>query len=299
MFSLEIMTKTPKISIIIVTWNSSSEIVACLDSVYAQYDVPCEVIVIDNASADNTVALINNYVGSILLISNKRNLGFAQATNQGLARTVGNYILLLNPDTFLQPGALNLMASFMDSNPRVGAVGPQLLNADGTIQPSCREFPRPAHFIWEFTGLAWLFPNHPVFGSWRMGYFDHQSQREVDQPMGACLMVRKTAVDQIGPMDSQKFPMFFNEVDWCFRLRQSGGKIFFFPQARVTHLQGVSIKKARLAMTVSSHRSLAAFFGKHHSGNFSSYLVKLLLLIALPFRLLFQALSKSENCRSK
>lgn len=293
------MTKTPKISIIIVTWNSGSEIIACLDSVFAQGNVSCEVIVIDNASEDNTVALIKNYTRKLHFISNDRNLGFAQASNQGLDKAAGNYILLLNPDTILQSEALHIMSSFMDSNSKVGALGPQLLNIDGTIQPSCREFPRPAHFIWEFTALAWLFPGHPVFGSWRMGYFGHQSQREVDQPMGACLMVRKTAIDQIGPMDSRKFPMFFNEVDWCFRLRHSGWKIFFLPQARVTHLQGVSIKKARLAMTATSHRSLAAFFDKHYPGRLSTCLVKSLLLLTLPFRLLFQTLAKSENCRSK
>lgn len=287
------------LSIIIVTWNSGNEIIACLDSIYAQNNVPCEVIVIDNASADNTVELLKNHRGKIALIYNSTNLGFAEAVNQGLTKAIGDYILLLNPDTVLQPGALKIMFDFMVSHPEAGAVGPQLLNADGTIQSSCREFPRPAHFIWEFTGLAGLFPSHPVFGAWRMGYFDHQSQREVDQPMGACLMVRKTTIDQIGPMDSKRFPMFLNEVDWCFRLKRSGWKIFFLPRARVTHLQGVSIKKARLAMTVSSHRSLAAFFGKHYSGNFSSCLVKLLLLIALPFRIVFQALSKSGNRRSK
>lgn len=293
------MTKTPKISIIIVTWNSANEIVTCLDSVFAKDNVSCEVIVIDNASEDNTVDLIQNHGKDIHLISNNRNLGFAQATNQGLALAAGNYILLLNPDTVLQPETLQIMASFMDSNPTVGALGPQLLNTDGTIQPSCREFPRPAHFIWEFTGLVRLFPGHPVFGSWRMGYFDHQSQREVDQPMGACLMVRKITIDQTGPMDDERFPMFLNEVDWCFRFKCRGWKILFLPQARVTHLQGVSIKKARLAMTVSSHRSLAAFFDKHYPGRLSTCLVKSLLLFALPFRLLFQTLPKSENYRSK
>jgi hypothetical protein len=293
------MATMPKISIIIVTWNSGSEIIDCLDSVYAQNYAPCEVIVIDNASEDNTVDLIKNYGRDLLLITNDRNLGFAPATNQGLARAAGDYILLLNPDTILRPEALQIMASFMDSNPAVGALGPQLLNADGTIQPSCREFPRPAHLIWEFTGLAKLFPHHPVFGSWRMGYFDHQSRREVDQPMGACLMVRKTAIGQIGPMDDKRFPMFLNEVDWCFRLNKNGWKIYFLPEARVIHLQGVSIKKARLAMTVSSHRSLAAFFQKHYPGRLSTCLVRSLLLSALPFRLLFQALSKSKNSSSK
>lgn len=279
------MTKAPKISIIIVTWNSGNEIIACLDSIYAQNHVPCEVIVIDNASEDNTVELLKNHRGKIALIYNSTNLGFAEAVNQGLKKAIGDYILLLNPDTVLQPGALKIMFDFMVSHPEAGAVGPQLLNVDGTIQPSCREFPRPAYFIWEFTGLARLFPKHPVFGSWRMGYFDHQSQREVDQPMGACLMVRKMAIDQTGPMDSKNFPMFFNEVDWCLRIKRQGWKIFFLPEAKMTHYHGASTRKNRRQMIVSSHRSLERYFTKHFPGSISVRLMRIALHFVLPFRL--------------
>lgn len=288
----------PKISVIIVTWNSQEDIKPCLDSLFKQ-GFKSEVIVIDNNSRDGTVAILRAYGQKMLLVSNSINKGFAEATNQGLSISTGDYVLLLNPDTILQPRTIETMLSFMNANPEVGALGPQLLNPDGSIQPSCREFPRPLHFLWEFSGLSKLFPYHNVFGSWRMGYFDHQSQKEVDQPMGACLMLRRSAIDQIGHMDSQNFPMFFNEVDLCFRLRQKGWKIYFLPQARVTHLQGVSIKKARLSMTVSSHRSLSAFFGKHYPTRTSSYIIKILLLIVLPFRLCLQALSKIENFITK
>jgi len=280
----------PNISFIIVTWNSSRDITNCLNSVFSQKLDNIEVIIIDNASQDDTIELLQKRSEKLTLICNNRNLGFAWAVNQGLSAAAGKYLVILNPDTVIQPDAVKKMLLLMDSDLKIGALGPQLLNTDGTIQPSCREFPRPVHLFYEFSGLSKIFPRHHKFGSWRMGYFDHQSSREVDQPMGACLMVRKSAIEQIGQMDAANFPMFFNEVDWCFRLRQRGWKIVFSPEARVVHLQGVSIKKARLAMTISSHRSLAAFFGKHYPGKASTFLAKLALLIALPFRLSFQSL---------
>jgi GT2 family glycosyltransferase len=280
------------LSIIIVTWNSANEIIPCLDSIFEQIGPDDEVFVIDNASQDDTVKLAGERFGKIALISNSNNLGYARATNQGLDKATGDYILLLNPDTILMPNAIEAMMAFMESNPHVGAIGPQLLNTDGTIQPSCREFPRPEHLIYEFTGLSKIFPQHKVFGSWRMGYFDHNSLREVDQPMGACLMVRRSVIAQVGPIDEERFPMFLNEVDWCWRIKSNGWKIVFFPRSQVIHIHGVSVKKARLAMTVSSHRSLAVFFDKYHGKRFSTLMAKSLLLIALPPRLLFQYLSK-------
>jgi len=284
----------PSISVIIVTWNSSRDITDCLNSVFSQKLDNIEVIIIDNASQDDTVELLTNRPEQVTFIYNGRNLGFARAVNQGLSAATGEYFIILNPDTIIQPDAVKRMLLLMDYDLRIGALGPQLLNTDGTVQPSCREFPRPVHLFYEFTGLSKIFPRHRQFGSWRMGYFDHQSSREVDQPMGACLMLRRTAIEQIGPMDAANFPMFFNEVDWCYRLKQKGWKVVFSPEAQVIHLQGVSIKKARLAMTVSSHRSLAAFFGKHYPGKVSTFLAKLALLIALPFRLAFQSLKTNR-----
>lgn len=285
-----------KLSVIIVTWNSRADIDKCLDSVYAQAIADIEVIVVDNASRDDSAELLQKRQERPVLILNKMNMGYARATNQGLGKAAGDHILLLNPDTVVQPDAFARMLSFMESNPMVGALGPQLLNSDGTIQPSCREFPRPIHLFYDFSGLSRIFPRHSKFGSWRMGYFDHQSLREVDQPMGACLLIRRTALQQIGPMDDERFPMFLNEVDWCYRLKQKAWKIMFFPEARVIHLQGVSIKKDRLTMTVTSHRSLAAYFEKHSPGSLSTGLVKLSLLFALPLRLMHQYFFKKQNC---
>jgi len=171
-----------RLSVIIVTWNSERYIGQCLDAVLAQ-DPGAEAIVVDNNSTDRTGAILGSYGGRIRTIRNDANRGFAAATNQGLACVGGDYLLLLNPDAAPCPGAFAAMTGAMDADRRIGALGPQLINPDGSIQPSCREFPRPVHCLYEFTGLAALFPRHPRFGSWRMGYFDHVSRREVDQPM--------------------------------------------------------------------------------------------------------------------
>ena len=273
-----------KVSAIIVAWNSESDIAACLESVLAAKSGPLEILVVDNASQDGTPGLLRGYGNKIVLVENRSNLGFARAVNQGLERARGEYLLLLNPDAALEPGALEEMLSFMDQNPQVGAVGPQLLNPDGTIQPSCREFPRPSHLFWELLGFSKIFPRHPVFGSWRMGYFDHRSLREVDQPMGACLLVRSTAAHEIGPMDDGNFPMFFNEVDWCLRLKQRGWTIFFNPRARAVHRHGASTARDRGSMIASSHQSLERYLDKNYPRHPSAGAAKLLLKLALPVR---------------
>lgn len=273
-----------KVSAIIVTWNSESDIAACLDSVLSAKSGPLEILVADNASQDGTPGLLRGYGKKIVLVENRENLGFARAVNQGLERARGEYLLLLNPDATLEPGALEEMLSFLDQRPQAGAVGPQLLNPDGTIQPSCREFPRPSHLFWKLFGLSKIFPRHPVFGSWRMGYFDHRSLREVDQPMGACLLVRGRAAHEIGPMDDGNFPMFFNEVDWCLRLKQHGWAIFFNPRARAVHRHGASTARDRGSMIVSSHKSLECYLDKYFPRHPSAAAAKLLLKLALPIR---------------
>ncbi|MDI6738788.1 MAG: glycosyltransferase family 2 protein [Candidatus Edwardsbacteria bacterium] len=278
----------PDLSVVIVTWNSARYISQCLDAVLPQA-AGAELFVIDNHSTDQTPEILAQYGTRVRVILNRSNRGFASAANQGMAVARGQYLLLLNPDAVLRPGALDSMTAFMDAHPETGALGPQLLNPDSSIQPSCREFPGPIHCLYEFTGLSALFPRHRRFGSWRMGYFDHASLREVDQPMGACLMISRAALGKVGRLDQQNFPMFFNDVDWCYRARQAGFKIYFYPEARALHYKGVSIKKARLAMTVASHQSLARFLLKHHAKSITTYPAIVLIALALPVRLVFQS----------
>lgn len=251
------------LSIVIVSWNSEHFIAPCLRSIFERSaGLAIEVILIDNASTDGTVAAARSVSHDLVLITNKVNRGFAAGTNQGLSRAEGRFVLLLNPDVVILDGALEKMVGFFAERPDAGALGPQLLNPDGSVQPSCREFIGYEALLWEVLGLSKLFPRHPRFGRWRMGHFDHHSLREVDQPMASCLLVRREVVEQVGLMD-ERFPMFLNDVDLCYRIRAAGWKILFYPEAQVIHHLGQSTRLVKRRMIRSSHRSLFHFLCKY------------------------------------
>lgn len=276
-----------RISIVIVTWNSQGYIRPCLDSLFSQ-DQDLEVIAVDNGSQDSTMDILREYGARITVIANQSNLGFARAVNQGLKLVSGDLILLLNPDTVLTLGALGAMAGYLAAHPQVWALGPQLLNPDGSVQHSCRQFPDGRIMFYEFTGLSRLFPKSKTFGRWRMGYFDHLAPLEVQQPMGACLMVKREVLDKVGLLDEENFPMFFNEVDWCLRISRAGGQLYFLPQAKVYHHRGVSTRRVKKAMIISSHQSLTRYFSKHYPSRFSTLLIKIMSRLSLPLRLWLQ-----------
>ena len=253
------------VSIVIVTWNSSGLIGECLDSIYIHKGkLKFEVLVVDNDSRDATKDIIREFYPQVIVIENKENSGYAKANNQGIQCSLGKYILLLNPDTRLKDNALLDLFLFMEHHPEAGAAGPQLLNQDGSIQSSCREFPGFSTLISEILGLSYLFPKSKSFARWRMGYFDHDSLREVDQPMGSALMLRRKALNQVGLMD-ESFVMFFNDVDLCYRLKKANWKIYFYPEAKAYHLLGASTRKAKSKMIYLSHRGYYKFLKKHRT----------------------------------
>lgn len=261
------------LSVVIVTWNSEDYVAACLRSLYENRgDLSLEVIVADNDSSDRTVEIVKGEFPGAHLIVNPGNFGFARATNQGLRVAEGGYLLLLNPDTVVLEGTLSEMVRFMDENPRVGCLGPQLLNPDGSIQPSCREFLTYEILIWEFTGLSKLLPHHRRLGRWRMGYFDHGSAREVDQPMGACLMVRREALEEVGSLDEDFF-IFMNDQDFCYRLKKAGWVNYFYPIPKVAHHKGASVVAAKERMIMVSHKAIYQFLQKYASLNAPRFLV--------------------------
>lgn len=267
------------ISIVIVTWNSKEFIRSCLESCLRSSEgLSREIIVVDNSSSDRTAQIVREFFPQVSLIENKTNVGYAKANNQGIAKSTGRYVLLLNPDTEVQGNALGLMLKFMEANPNVGALGPRLLNPDETVQPSCREFPTFSTLIWEFTGLSRLFPKSKILGSWKMGYFDFNQPREVDQPMGSCLMLKRETLEQVGLFD-ETFAMFFNDVDLCYRVKKAGWKIFFSPEAQVVHHHGASTGKAKRKMIWLSHLAFYKFFKKHKIGWGNRLL---LLLFSIP-----------------
>ena len=278
------------LSVVVVTWNSRAYISDCLESIRCQQnDLAIELIVVDNASTDDTAKIVQQRFPEAQLFINARNLGYTRASNIGFERASGRYILVLNPDTRLKPGSLERMIEYIGEHPRVGALGPQLLNPDGSLQPSCRRFPSYRLMLWEFTGLSRLFPRHPVFGAWRMGSFDHREIRSVDQPMGACLLLRREALDAVGFMD-ERFEMFFNDVDLCRRLASAGWDIIFFPQAQVVHDAGSHVRRERYRMILTSHRDCLSYFRKVRRGPLDGLFLVLLrsgLFISIAPRFLY------------
>jgi hypothetical protein len=257
-----------QLSISIVNWNTRDFLNACLQSVKretASLGSEVEVFVVDNDSHDESASMVAREHPWVKLIANDENHGFAAANNQALKLACGKKILLLNPDTVLMPRALITLMQFLDEHAAAGVVAPQLLNSDGTIQRSCRSFPTFFNMTAEMFGLSKLFPSMHALRQYKMLDWNHDSERQVDQPEGACLLIRRETLDQVGLFDEGYF-MLFEEVDWCYRAIKAGWEIWFTPKAQVIHHYGQSIKQAKAAMILSSHRGLYRFWHKHYRG---------------------------------
>jgi GT2 family glycosyltransferase len=252
------------LSVLIVNWNTRDLLRACLQSL-RQYPLsePMEVWVLDNASRDDSAAMVQQKFPEVHLIASDCNLGYAAGNNRLIQQAQGEYLLLLNPDTEVTEGALDTAVQYMRAHPEAGALGAKLIHPDGRVQRSVRSFPEPQAVLWEYLGLAKLFPRSRRFGAYRMTWFTYDQIAEVDQPMGTFLMLSRRAVDDVGLMDEQ-FPIFFNEVDWCYRAKARGWKIVFHPEVVIIHHGGASTRQVRPQMIWESHRSLQKFYQKHY-----------------------------------
>lgn len=248
------------LSVVVVSFNTRELLRQCLRSIYAQPPAGgLEVWVVDNGSTDGSAAMVRAEFPAVHLVESPRNLGFAAANNLALPRCQGQYILLLNPDTALEEGALDALLSFMAAHPDAGAVGPRLVNPDGTPQPSGFRFPTLAMLFLDF------FPLHPRLANSRLnGRYPHrQSPFLIDHPLGACLLVRREVVQKVGLLDEGYF-MYCEEVDWCMRIKRAGWKIYCVPQARVVHYGAQSTRQLPAAMFVALHRSRLRLLDKHY-----------------------------------
>jgi len=252
-----------ELSIVIVSWNVKEDLARCLGSI-EQY--PCsrrfEVIVVDNASEDGSAEMVRRDFGQVKLIQNGENRGFAAANNLGIKQSQGRYVLLLNPDTSVHAGALDTLVGFLDENQDVGICGPRLLNEDGSTQPSVRRFPTLPGILHCFTIFRFI----PVFRwhyrRWMMRDFKYDRQRDVDQVMGAALLVRRSVLDELGGMD-EAFFMYYEEVDLCYRAKQAGWRIVFLPEAVITHTGGRSTGQIPVKRRIMTLRSVLTFLRKH------------------------------------
>ncbi len=252
------------LTIVIVNWNTCDLLTTCLESVQAcAGPLHPQVVVVDNASQDGSAERVRTQFPAVTLLANDENRGYAAGTNQGLAAAAAEYYLLLNPDIVVQPGAIQNLLSFLESHPRAGAVAPQLLYPDGRVQASCRGFPTPLTVVLDMLAWSARLAGLRELREYRLEGWSHDTERQVDQPMASALLLRGTALAQVGPLD-EGCPIFFNDVELCYRLRQASWEIWFTPTARMVHHSGSSIVQVRPDLRLRMwYAGWAHFYRKH------------------------------------
>jgi GT2 family glycosyltransferase len=250
------------LSVVIVNWNTREFLHACLSSLreFPPRAMPMEVIVIDNASSDGSAAMVKAEFSDMKLIESGGNLGYAKGNNLGLEAAQGEWLLTLNPDTEVFAETLDLALKSLTSRPEVGVLGAKQLHPDEGVQRSIRGFPT-------FKGLV-----NDVLGwgedTYRLRQFDYETAQPAPQPMGTFLLFRREALEAVGGRFDEQFPIFFNEVDLLYRMKQKGWGAFYDPEVRVKHFGGASTRQVRKSMIWESHRSLVRYFDKHHPSVF-------------------------------
>jgi len=271
---------TPRIGIVVVSFNTRSLLRDCLASI-AGAPFPTRVVVVDNASSDGTTAMVRDDFPSVELVANDTNRGFAAATNQGLAGLIdhSDFILLLNPDAALCPGALEHLVNFMLAHPRVGVCSPRLQYPDGRPQAGAFRFPTLAMAF-----LDLFPPRGPLLGRLYDSYLNGRYPEErgveafpIDHPLGAAMLIRSETLSEVGPLD-EHFWLYAEEVDWCLRCHRAGWAIWQVPAARVVHVAGASSSQFRSASFVALHRARARFVHKWHTPFYRNWYARIIRL---------------------
>lgn len=254
---------TLRLGIVIVHYNTPADLARCLVSLHEEAPAcPHEIVVVDNASTEPGLDELQARFPAVHWLRNTENRGYSRGCNQGLAALTADYHLILNPDIVVLPGALDALLDFADRHPRAGLIGPQLLNEDGTVQESCRRFYTLKTLLLRRTLLGKLFPDSRTVARHLMRDFDHASVRPVDWVLGGCLLVRREARHRCGPMD-ERFFLYFEDVDWCFRMWQSGFEVLYFPDARFVHRHRRASARGALSRSFWLHLgSMIAFYEK-------------------------------------
>jgi GT2 family glycosyltransferase len=257
-----------ELSSVIVSYRSREPLLQCLATLEADAaGLAHETVVVDNDPGDRALEAIARDFPGVRGIANAENVGYARAINQGLAATRGEFVLAMNPDCVLERGSLAALIGYLRAHPRTAVVGPKILDSDGALQYSARSFPDHLTFLFNrYSLLTRLFPGNRFSRRYLLTDWDHASVREVDWVSGACLMVRRSAIAQVGGMDEAYF-MFNEDVDWCRRMKLAGWAVTYVPEARVVHHIGASRKKVASKVILERHRGMIHYFHKHHPAN--------------------------------
>ncbi|HHY54672.1 MAG TPA: glycosyltransferase family 2 protein [Chloroflexi bacterium] len=253
----------PLLSVVIVNWNTQALLADCIDAVaHEATSLDYDIWVVDNGSTDDSVAMLRRDFPHVHLIESKVNLGFAGANNLAMQHSAGRYLLLLNTDAIVRPGAIRALLEVAETSPRAGIVGAHLLNPDGTFQASHTRFPT----LWqEFLILSTL--GRRLYGDWYPSHAAEEAKgpQRVDYVEGACLLVRRAALEQVGGLDEGYF-MYTEEVDWCRRMAAHGWEVWYAPAARVVHIGGASSVNRKTSREADLYRSRVRYFRTYHGG---------------------------------
>lgn len=284
----------PDLSILIVSYNTRDLLKDCLESIFTRtQDLSYEIIVVDNNSRDGSVRMLEKLFEEVAVIANRENLGFAKANNQAITRSKGRYVLLLNPDTLIQPNSLTKLVAFMDTHPEADGAGCKLLNRDGSTQHSIGNFPTITNQIAQSLFFHHLFPQVDFFGEINYSEDSYTKIRPVDWVFGAAFIVRREVIEKIGLLDEDFF-LFSEEKDWCYRISRAQGKVYYYPGAQIIHY-GRSLKPE---IQVQLLMSKLQFFRKHNS-SLKYFIFELVTLLSVLLRTVVWAAASILNIRHK
>ena len=267
------MAESSRVAAVVVTYDALPWIESCLDSIAG-----VETVVVDNGSSDGTLAFVRERYPHIRVVE-AENRGLGAGWNIGIRETTAPYVLLLNADAWMTEGSLERLVDFAEARPRAAVVGPRLLNTDGTLQRSVRGYPTLWRLATEYLFLRKLAPRSSVLNAFYAGGFDHDEVRSVEVVMGACMLLRRETVDQVGECDEDYF-LFSEETDWCYRFRKAGWEVVFFPGAECIHVRGASHSGRLYRENLRGH----LLFLSKHRGPTVAERARRLLLVSLRFR---------------
>jgi len=252
------------LSIVIVSWNGLDLLAKCLKSVQEHRPrFSWEVIVVDNGSTDGSPEMVATCFPDIKLIENKKNLGFSKANNIGIGAAKGRFLCLLNSDVEIKKGCFESMCKFLEKHPEVGILGPRILDPTGNVQRSANGFPTLCNFLSRALALDRLFPNSRRLGSYLMTFFSFDRTREVDVVNGCFWLTRRSALNEVGPLD-ETFFMYGEDIDWCRRFWSAGWKVILFSEAEAVHYGGGSSSNAPLRFYLEKQRAYLQYWRKYH-----------------------------------
>ena len=256
------------VTAVVVHYETPALLEVCLRALRASDDVVVETIVVDNASSGFRPDLVKAVAPNASVIENSRNLGFAAAANKGLKTGHGRYLLVLNPDTIVEPATLRTMVEYLDRHPDVGCATARLVMENGKLDPACRRlFPTPTRAFYRLSLLGKLFPRSRRFGQYNLSYLDDSVECEIDAPCGAFMLVRSEIREQVGLLDESYF-MYGEDLDWAYRIKSAGWRIMYNPAARALHIKRASSSQFRDRSVRAFYEAMRIFYGRHYEGHY-------------------------------